>query len=392
MSHNKRGQAEGNRTLGKLTVPMVKALKDPGKYTDLNGLILRVAPGGSRQWVWRGTVHGRRVDLGLGPVSLTSLAEARDIAFTYRKLSRAGGDPRSLRLGATAPVFAEAVEQVIEAHRGGWKDGGRSEGNWRRSLERYAYPAIGRMPVDQITSADLVRVLLPIWHDKRETARKVKTRIGVVMRWCIAEGYRTDDPAGSALSAALPRHKTPAQHHASLPHREVAAALATVDGTDAWPATKACFRFIVATACRSGEVRLATWDEMDLDARTWTMPAVRSKTGRDHLVPLSPMAVAALDDTRRHADGGPLVFPSPRGKELSNSTMSKLLRENGIAAVPHGFRSSFRSWCAEQGVSREIAEAALAHSAGAVERAYQRSDLLEARRQVMNDWSAYLTS
>ena len=175
-------------------------------------------------------------------------------------------------------------------------------------------------------------------------------------------------------------------------YRKVAATLEVIDGADAWPVTKACFGFIVATACRFGEGRLATWGEMDLDARIWILPGVRSKTGRDHMVPLSPMALAALDDTRRYADGGPLVFPSPRGKEMSNSTMSKLLRENGIAAVPHGFRSSFRSWRAEQGVSREIAEAALAHSAGAVERAYQRSDLLEARRQVMNDWSAYLAS
>ena len=373
-----------------LTATKVRATTRPGKYGDMHGLILRVAPGGSKQWVWRGTVHGRRREYGLGSATYTTLAEARDTAFEYRRIARQGGDPATLRPGSTAPTFREATEATIDTLRGGWKDSGRSEGNWRRSMEVYAYPKIGTVPVDKITTADLARVLRPIWHDKRETARKVKTRLAVVMRHAVAEGHRTDDPAGPALAAALPRHnKAPAEHFASLAHGDLGAALAKLDAsTRAWRPTVACLRFIAATACRSGEARLATWDEIDRDAETWTIPAERTKTGLLHVVPLSKMALAALDEAHGYADGSGLVFPSPTGRTLSNGTLSKFTRPEGF--TPHGLRATFRSWAAENGVPREVAEAALAHTAGAVERAYQRSDLLELRRDVMHDWSDFL--
>ena len=375
--------------MGKLTAVRVRALNKPGKYYDQHGLILRVAPGGSKQWVWRGTVRGRRRDIGLGAVAYTTLTEARDIAFEYRKLARAGVDPTTTRPGITIPTFAEAAERVIEAHRGGWKSGGRSEENWRSSLQRYAYPRIGSMPVDTITTADLVDVLLPIWHDKRETARKVKTRMGVVMRWAMAAGHRSDDPAGPTLTAALPRHKgTPTEHIASLPHDELAAALARLDSARMWRPTVACLWFIAATVVRSGEARLATWEEFDLDSRTWTVPGQRTKTGREHVVPLSPTAVAALDEARGYSRGSGLVFLSPTGRTLTNGSLSRFTRVEGF--TPHGLRASFRTWCAETGVAREVAEAALAHSAGAVERAYQRSDLLAARRELMDAWAKVL--
>ena len=376
--------------MGKLTAAFVRAVDTPGKYYDQHGLVLRVAPGGSKQWMWRGTIRGRRRDLGLGAVAYTTLAEARDIAYQYRKLARAGGDPRSLKSDDIVPTFAEAVEQVIEVHRPGWKDTGRSEENWRSSLERYAYPALGSTPVDQITSADLVRVLVPIWHSRPETARKLKTRLGVVMRWSIAAGHRADDPAGPAVAAALPRHTAPTKHFASLPHAKVAAALAALDASPRlWRPTVVCLRFLAATATRSGEARFATWAEIDLDSRTWTVPARRTKTNREHVVPLSTAALAALDETRRYSDGSGPVFPSPAGRVLSNGTMSKLTRHLGF--TPHGLRASFRSWAAETGIPREVAEAALAHSAGALEQAYQRSDLLDARREVMEAWGRHIT-
>ena len=195
--------------MGKLTAAGVRAINAPGKYYDQHGLILRVAPGGSKQWVWRGTVRGRRRDVGLGAVAYTTLAEARDIAYEYRKLARAGADPTAMRPDSTAPTFAEAFEQVIEAHRGGWKEGGKSEENWRSSLQRYAYPQIGSMPVDEITTADLVRVLLPIWHEKRATARKVKTRVGVVLRWAMAEGHPQPRARYHRHSRAHTRQLTP---------------------------------------------------------------------------------------------------------------------------------------------------------------------------------------
>ncbi len=375
--------------MGKLTAAGVRAANKPGKYYDQHGLILRVAPGGSKQWVWRGTVRGRRRDIGLGAVAYTTLAEARDIAYEFHKLARAGGNPAALRRDSPAPSFAEAVERVIEAHRGGWKDGGKSEENWRSSLQRYAYPRIGSMPVDEITTADLVRVLLPIWHEKRETARKVKTRMGVVMRWSVGAGYRSDDPAGPALAAALPRHGTATKHFSSLPHGEVAAALARLDASArTWRPKVACLWFIAATVARSGEARLATWEEIDLDTRTWTVPGERTKTGREHVVPLSPVAVDALDEARSYTDGSGLVFPSPTGRTLSNGQLSRFTSVEGF--TPHGLRASFRTWCAETAVRREVAEAALAHSAGIVERAYQRSDLLAARREVMDAWAIVL--
>ena len=378
--------------MGKLTAAGVRGIKTPGKYYDQHGLILRVAPGGSKQWVWRGTIRGRRRDLGLGSVTYRTLAEARDLAYQYRKIARDGGDPTLARPSMSVPTFSEASELVIEAHRGGWKDGGRSEDNWRSSLQRYAFPQIGAVPVDAVTTADLLRILLPIWHTKRETARKVKTRIGVVMRWTIAEGHRRDDPAGPPLAAALPRYNgSPARHFASLPHGELAAAFAKLDSTyDKWRPTVDCLWFVAATVARSAEARLATWAEIDLESNLWTVPGERTKTGRQHVVPLSPVALAALDETRGYANGSGLVFPSPKGRTLTSGSLSRFTRLEGF--TPHGLRASFRTWCAETGVRSEVAEAALAHTAGAVERAYQRSDLLAARRAVMDDWARVLVS
>ena len=376
----------------KLTASQVRSISEPGKYIDQHGLILRVAPGGSKQWVWRGTIQGKRRDVGLGAVAYTPLAEAREIAFEYRRVSRRGGDPRSTRSNSGVPTFDEAVEAVIDTHRGGWKNG-RSETNWRRPLT-YAV-SLGRVPVDQITTSDLARVLRPVWHDKPETARKLRTRLGMVMRWAIAEGHCSDDPAGPALTAALPKHTAPPKHHRSLPYGEIAEALRIVDGSArAWPVSKACLRFIVATACRSGEARLARWEEIDRDAETWTIPGERTKTQRPHVVPLSKMALAALAEAHSYADGTGHIFPAPtgRGRTLSDSGLSKLLRENDIPGTVHGMRASFRSWAAEQGIPREVAEAQLGHVAGKIERAYQRSDLIDARRKVMDDWSECLSS
>ena len=369
----------------RLTAAQVKSITKPGKYHDRDGLILRVAPGGSKQWVWRGTIRGKRRELGLGSVRFTTLAEAREIAFDYLRIARRGGDPTARRTSG-APTLAEAAEAVIEARQGGWKDGGRTAGIWRSSLERFAYPAIGTTPVDEITTADLVRVLQPIWHDKHATAKKVATRLGVVLRWAVAEGWRTDDPS-QALSAALPRNGKTAEHLPSLPYTELGPALARLAASKrAWTPTVACLRFVAATACRSGEARLARWDEITGDV--WTIPGERTKTGKAHIVPLSSMALDALETARDYADTSGLVFPSPTGRALSDGTMSKLTRPERFA--PHGCRASFRSWAAESGIAREVAEMCLGHVAGAVERAYQRSDLLAARRDALERWATAL--
>ena len=290
------------------------------------------------------------------------------------------------------PTFAEAVETVIGIHSATWKDSGKTEAQWRSSLATYASPRLGHKSVDAITTADVLAVLVPIWNDKRETARRVRQRISAVMAWSVAEGYRPDDPS-AAVSAALPKGSNGRgrTHQRALPHAEVADAIATVRESQAWPSTKLVLEFLALTAARSGEVRLATWDEIDTAAATWTVPAERTKTARPHRVPLSARALAVLDDAREFMDTSGLIFPSATGRAVSGNTLSKLMRELKIEAVPHGFRSSFRDWCSEVGgVQREVAEASLAHVVKGVEGAYARSDLLDQRRAVMEAWAVYL--
>ena len=370
----------------RLTAAFVKHAT-PGRYYDEHGLILRVKPTGSKQWVWRGTVRGKRVDLGLGGWPYTSLKEARQKAFDYKKLARDGGDPRALK--NTAPAFEDALEKVLEIHREAWRPGSKSEAQWRASLKSYAFPRIGRKRVDRITTADVMAVLLPIWSTKRETARRVRQRIGAVMKWAVAQGLREDNPAGDAIGAALPRNGGKVKHFRALPHQEVRAALVTVEDSDAWIGTKLAFGFLVLTATRSGETRLARWTEIGGD--TWTIPGRRTKSGRPHRVPLAPAALRVLDQAREIADGSGLLFPSPTGRPLSAATMTKLLRESGVQAVPHGFRTSFRTWCGDTAVAPEVAERALAHAVrDKVQAAYDRGTLFARRRQVMDDWAAYV--
>ena len=364
----------------------------PGFYCDGHGLNLRVDPSGARRWVQRLVIRGRPRMLGLGGYPLVSLAEARDVAFAYRKQARAGGDPLTEQRHAQhVPTVEEAAAVVLEQQRPGWRHA-RYERDWPRSLRAYAFPRIGPVPVSDVTTADVLAILTPIWHDKPETARRVRQRIGAVMKWAVAMGYRPDNPAGDALGQALGRQRAVVQHMRALPHNAVTDALATVRTSRALVTTKDAFELLVLTAARSGEVRLATWDEMDLDAAVWTIPAARMKAKRDHRVPLSGRALEILHDARRRSDGPGLVFRSPRGKPLSDMTLSKLIKELGIAAVPHGFRSSFRDWAAERtNTPREVVEAALAHTVrNPTEAAYARSDLFERRRRLMDDWANYL--
>ena len=360
----------------------------PGFYCDGHGLNLRVDPSGARQWVQRLVIRGRPRMLGLGGDPLVSLAEARNVAFANRQRARAGGDPLDEKHhGQGVPTVEEAAAVVLEQQRPGWRNAKHAR-DWPRSLRAYAFPRIGAVPVSEVTTADVLAILTPIWHDKPETARRVRQRIGAVMKWAVAMGYRPDNPAGDALG----RQQAVVQHMRALPHGAVADALATVRASPAAVTTKRAFEFLVLTAARSSEMRLATWDEMDLDAGVWTIPAARMKAKRDHRVPLSGRALAILHDVQRLSDGTGLVFPNPRGKPLSDATLSQLIKELGIAPVPHGFRSSFRDWAAEQtNTPREVVEAALAHTVrNPTEAAYARSDLFERRRRLMDDWAAYL--
>ena len=372
--------------------------KGADKHFDEHGLILRVRASGSKHWIWRGTVRGRRRDLGLGTFPYVSLGEARDKAFEYRRLAKAGEDPATVQARAgtaevqpksNAPTFRKAAAAVIDLHRPTWRNP-KSAAQWEASLRDYAYPVLGDMRVDEIGSGDVLRALRPIWNAKRETAQRVRQRISAVMKSAIAAGHRLDNPAGDALTAALPKGGRKQRHQRALPHPEVGAALQSVRRSNAQTSTKLAFEFLVLTAARSGEVRMMTWDEVDADDGLWTVPPSRMKAGREHRVPLSGRAVEVLGEAEELRENE-LVFPSATGCRMSDNTISKLLRDLGINAVPHGFRSSFRDWCGESGQSRELAEAALAHTIrNKAEAAYARTDLLERRRELMEAWAEYL--
>ena len=363
-----------------------------GRHADGNGLYLFVQPTGTRSWVQRLVIRGRRREMGLGAVGLVSLAEAREQALANRKLARSGGDPLSEKRRADGvPTFAEAAERVLEQKRGGWRGRWHAQ-NWWRSMERYALPRIGRLPVSEVNTADVLEILTPIWHDKAQTARGVRQRIRSVLEWAIAMDLRSDNPCDRVLPVLGP-HNDIVTHRQALPHKDVAAAIETVQTSrSARPAVKLAFEFLVLTAARSSEVRLATWDEIDTVGAVWTVPAARMKAKREHRVPLCDRALEILEAARTLGGGSGLVFPMRSGRPISPTTLPKMLQQHKIAAVAHGFRSSFRDWAAEEtDHPREVIEAALAHVVqNRVEAAYARSDLFERRRLLMDDWAAYI--
>ena len=381
--------------MSKLTVRKIETAKGPTKLVDEHGLYLRVSPRGAKTWIQRLTIRGRRTDNGIGHYPAMGLAEARAAAFERWKIAKAGGDPREVGSGSAAPTFAEAAEAVIAIHAPSWRSP-KSGAQWRTSLQTYAYPIIGALPVSEITPSHVMVVLEPIWNEKRETARRVKQRISAICRWAVAQGHRTDDPAGIVVDAALPRNGVQRRHMPALPYEEVGDCIAKVrSSARVSESSKLAFEFLVLTAARSGEVRKATWDEIDLDAATWTVPPEHMKGNREHRVPLSKRALEVLDEAAGLSDGSGLVFPGMRpGRPLSENTHAKLLRELGFDAVTHGFRSSFRDYAAERThTPHAVMEAALAHAVrNKAEAAYARSDLFEKRRALMESWSAYLAA
>ena len=319
------------------------------------------------------------------------MAEAREKAFSNRKLVRAGGDPLAVkRRSQGRPNFEEAAAETIAMHRAGWRST-THEVQWRYLLRSYVFPHIGSRHIDEITSADVLAILNPIWHTKPETARRMRQHIGAIMKWPIAQGPRPDNPTGEVLGQVLGRQPD-IRHHRALPYEEVAAAIWTVRESEAAEVSKLAFEFLVLTAARSGEVRLALWSEMDLVERLWTIPAERMKMACEHRVPLSRRELEILDRARARIGNTGLVFPNHRGQSFAASTLSHLLKKLGIGAVPHGFRSSFDGWASERtNASREVIDLALAHvQKNKTRAAYARSDLFERRRSLMDDWARYL--
>ena len=380
----------------RLSATFVRTVKEPGSYGDGrggHGLTLYVRPQASgamgRYWVQRLTIAGRRTNIGLGSFPVVTLREARAKALKNRRAVARGDNPRA----GAVPTFEAAAETVIRLQRRGWK-GHKTEAQWRANLATYVFPQIGAKTVDAVTSADVLAVLAPIWTEKPVVAKNVRHRIGAVMRWAMVQGHRKDNPAGDAIGAVLPKNGKRVKHHKALPHAAVAKALRSVAASGGWLATKLAIRFVVLTAARQKEALGARWTEIDTGAALWTIPADRMKEGREHRVPLSRAALAVLAEARKlQRTPSGYIFAKRDGGQLYERSAQQLFSRLHPGYSLHGTaRSCFRQWAAETGdVSREVAEAALAHVAGSkVEQAYQRSDLLAARAGVMERWAEYL--
>lgn len=390
--------------MGKMTSLGVKRLVAPGRHGDGGGLWLQVRDAERRSWLFRYTFHGKTREMGLGALADMPLAEARDAATACRRLVRDGIDPIEQRrdvkaaelAAANLHTFQDVATLYIASHEAGWRNTKHAM-QWTATLTAYAYPKFGDVAVRKVGVADVLRAVEPIWQDKPETASRVRGRIQAVLDYATAQGWRTgDNPARwrGHLSNLLPaRNKVAAvEHHAALPWSEVAAFMAQVT---AKPGTAAlALRFVILTACRTGEAIGATWGEFDTANKSWTIPGGRMKAGGEHRVPLSKPALAVLDQMKPAASSPrDFVFPGPgKAGHLSNMALAVLLRRMGRDDITvHGFRSSFRDWASEAtAYSREVAEMALAHTLkDKTEAAYRRGDLFAKRAEMMAEWAAF---
>jgi len=386
------------RAWNRLTARMVKALDQPGAYADGGGLYLRVRTDGSKVWTFRYMRDGRAREMSLGPVRVVSLKDAREKAGKQRSLLVDGIDPIAARRAdrgkrKQVPTFRQACVLYIGTHGQSWRNA-KHRAQWESTLKIYTYSVIGDMPVSDVDTGAVMKVLEPIWHEKPETASRLRGRIERVLDWAAVRGDRWgDNPARwrGHLQALLPA-KTKVRsvkHFRALPWQDMPAFMAAL--RERGGISPRALEYAILTAARSGEVRLATWDEIDLDARLWTIPAERMKARKEHRVPLCDRSVAILEGMKPYADGE-LIFPGQkRGRPMSDMSLAAVLKRMQIGATVHGFRSTFRDWAAETtNFPREVAEHALAHSLpDKVEAAYRRGDLFDKRRKMMDAWAAY---
>ena len=384
---------------GKLTKKLVEHL-GPGRHGDGNGLYLVVDPSGARRWIVRVTVKGQknkrgaplRTDFGLGGADVVTINRARDRALEYRRMAKQGLNPR-FNGPREIPTFEELAQQVHIDRMPTWKNAKHGQ-QWINTLRDYAFPKIGRMPVDSIGQPEVLMCLSPIWTEKHETARRLSQRIKAVLDVAKSKGFREgENPVTSVkVAGVLPKVKAKPKHHKAMHWRDVPGFYTNLSSRNAMAAK--ALMFTCLTVSRTGEVLGMRWDELDFAQRLWTCPEERMKTGNAHRVPLTDEMLEVLEPLK--ALQSEYVF---EGKErhtpLSNMAMLMLLRRLGIeGATVHGFRSTFRDWASEvAGAPREVAEMSLAHQVGSdVERAYARSDLLEKRRKLMTQWSQFVSS
>lgn len=388
------------RTYNRLSPKTLDTL-GPGLHHDGRGLYLQVKNGG-RSWVHRYMLDSRPREMGLGPLHDVSLADARKKARDCRALAREGTDPiefrrhrkQSARLDAARSVtFEQAATRYIEAHRDGWRNA-KHAAQWSSSLETYAFPVFGKLPIQEVDLGLVLKVLEPIWKTKNETAKRVRMRIEAVLNWATVRGHRSgENPARwrGHLDSMLAKPKK-AVHHKAMPFAELPDFFAGLLKRDNVSAK--AMAFTILTAARSGETRLASLGELDIKETLWTVPGERTKSGREHRVPLTKDVIALLP---RNGEREALLFPNPDGNPLSENAMNKYLKEDlgweGRATV-HGFRSTFKDWAAERtNFPNEVSEAALAHVVGdKTEAAYRRGDALDKRRLLMEAWAKYCSS
>lgn len=390
--------------LHKLSPRKVATAKE-GKHEDGGGLRLVVSKSGSRKWVLRFTFRSKRREMGLGSFPDTSLTEARRKAESFRKLAEEGIDPiqtRDLeRQPQAKPTFTSCAARYIQSHRRSWRNAKHAR-QWVSTLKTYVRPVIGNLPIEEVTTQDVLKILTPIWNVKNETAKRVQGRIENILDFAAAHGYR--EPINPARwrghldkLLAKPSKVQNVIHHPAMPYEQVADFITAVQPSDS--ISSKALQLLILTATRTSEVLNAEWHEVDLDNATWTIPAERMKVRREHRIPLSRQAVSLLSNLPRVA-GNTYVFPGMKaGRPLSNMSLLKFMHGMGYGSsgekgnyVPHGFRSSFRDWTGEvTSYPRDVAEMALAHAIeNKVEAAYRRGDLFEKRRKMMQEWANYI--
>ena len=383
---------------GKLTKRLVEAL-GPGRHGDGNGLYLVVDPSGARRWIVRVTVKGQknrqgkplRTDFGLGGADIVSLQDARSRALEYRRMAKQGLNPR-FNAAKEIPTFEEVARQVHIERLPTWKNE-KHGAQWINTLRDYAFPKIGRLPVDTIGQPEVLSCLSPIWTEKPETARRLSQRIKVVLDVAKSKGFREGENPVTAIKdgGVLPKIKAKPKHHDAMDWPDVPAFYADLTGRSAMSAK--ALMFTCLTGGRTSEVLRAKWKEFDFDRRVWTVPAERMKGGEKHRVPLTD-AMLAIIEPLKELQSDYVFEGQKRHRPLSNMAMLMLLRRMKIESVTvHGFRSTFRDWASDAAKApREVAEMSLSHRIGSeVENAYNRSDLLERRRALMERWSSYVS-
>ncbi len=388
------------RKANQLTAVQVRNLTKAGKYEDGSGLRLVVSDHGARNWVLRASVDGRRREFGLGGYPDVSLEQARRKAEEKRVDLRSGSSPQTVKLSsgrAAVPIdritFRMAFAQYYATKEKTLSNEKHRE-QWRSTMNTYVFPFIGDTAVQDVTGPDIRKLLLPIWNAKQETARRVLQRVKVVFAFTIFNGWRATANPCEGVKEAMHSEPRCVEHYRAMPYTNVPAFVRDLQELKSWPETKLAFEWLILTATRSGETRGARWDEIDEKRNTWVIPAERMKKRKKHIVPLCGRCLEILGSAKALQRRSVLIFPSQQGGVLSDMTLTKLLRDHGYAGVAtaHGFRSSFRDWCAEVAkVDEDVAEAALAHEVkDKTKAAYKRAQFLEERRVLMQRWDDYL--